>query len=176
MEHRKSLAALLITTALVGSVKLYEAYSPTAYIPIKGDVPTIGIGTTVYPDGTKVQLGDKIIRTQADEYLKSDLDRFKTGMMRCVKAPLYQHEFDSYLSLTYNIGTSAFCNSSIPTKLNTGQYESACRTILQFNKMKDYSKPKIALSSGKAVWQYKVVRGLDNRRKSEYATCLGGSK
>lgn len=173
MENRKSISALLITAALIGSVTTYEHFVADAMIPVKGDVPTIGIGTTVYPDGTKVQLGDKIDRKTAEIYLKGDLDKFKVGMSKCIKAPLYQNEFEAMLSLTYNIGVSAFCNSSIPTKLTTGQHEAACRTILQFNKMKDYSKPKVVLPSGKVVWQYKVVRGLDNRRKSEYATCIG---
>lgn len=176
MENRKSISALLITAALIGSVTTYEHFVADAMIPIKGDVPTIGIGTTIYPDGTKVQLGDKIDRKTAEVYLKSDLDKFKVGMSKCIKAPLYQNEFESYLSLVYNIGVVGFCSSSIPTKLNVGQYEAACRTILQFNKMKDYSKPKIVLPSGKVVWQYKVVKGLDNRRKSEYTTCIGGSK
>jgi lysozyme len=177
MENRKSIGTLLITAALTGSVMLYEAYSPAAYIPIKGDVPTIGIGTTVYPDGTKVKLGDKVTRAQADEYLKSDLDKFKTGMLKCVKAPLYQYEFDAYLSLVYNIGAPAFCNSSIPVKLNQQDYYGACRTILQFNKMRDVSKPKVINPrTGVMQYQLRVVKGLDNRRKDEYLTCVAGNK
>ena len=176
MEHRKSIAALLITAALVGSVKLYEAYSSVAYIPLPNDKVTIGFGSTEYPNGIPVKLGEKIDRKTADAYLMHDIDKFKVGMSKCIEAPLYQHEFDSYLSLVYNIGVAGFCNSSIPIKLNTGNYDAACRTILQFNKVKDYSKPRIVLPSGKVVWQYKVVRGLNNRRKSEYATCTGGSQ
>lgn len=177
MENRKSISALLITAALIGSVTTYEHFVSDAMIPIKGDVPTIGIGTTVYPDGTKVQLGDKVTRSQAEEYLKSDLDKFKTGMMKCVKAPLYQYEFDAYLSLVYNIGYPAFCNSSIPIKLNQQDYYGACRTILQFNKMRDVSKPKVRNPrTGVMQYQLKVVKGLDNRRKSEYNTCIGDSK
>lgn len=176
MENRKSISALVITAALIGSVKLYEAYSPVAYIPIPNDKVTIGNGSTQHPNGAPIKLGEKIDRKTADAYLMHDIDKFKVGMSKCIKAPLYQTEFEAYLSLVYNIGVAGFCNSSIPTKLNAGQYEAACRTILGFNKVKDYSKPKIVLPSGKAVWQYKVVKGLDNRRKLEYSTCTGGSQ
>lgn len=173
---RQPLSVLIITAILSGSVMLYEGYSPVAYTPIKGDVLTIGVGTTTYPNGQKVALGDTVTRAQAATYLQHDLDVFKQGMMKCIKVPLYQNEFDSYLSLTYNIGTTAFCTSSIPFKLNQGDYLAACNVILQFNKMRDVSKPKVRNPrTGKMQYQLKVVKGLDNRRKSEYKTCTGES-
>lgn len=176
MENRKPITHILISLTLLAAITGHELFKPDAYIPIKGDVPTIGIGTTVYPDGTKVELGDKITRAQADEYLKGDLDKFKQGMMKCIKAPLYEHEFNAYLSLTYNIGAPAFCNSTIPYKLNHGQYKEACTTILAFNKMRDVSKPKVRNpKTGQMQWQLKVVRGLDNRRKMEYNMCINST-
>lgn len=175
LQSRQQLGGLLITTMLTATILTYEHFSPNAMIPIKGDVPTIGIGTTIYPNGVKVALGDTITRVKAEEYLKHDLDKFKQGMMKCIKAPLYQNEFDAYLSLTYNIGTSAFCNSSIPFKLSQGDYYAACKTILQFNKMRDVSKPKIRNPrTGQMQYQLKVIKGLDNRRKLEYNTCVLG--
>ena len=174
MEHRKSIATLLITAALVGSVKLYEAYSPVAYIPIPNDKITIGFGSTERTNGEPIKLGEKIDRKTADAYLMQDIDKFKVGMSKCIEAPLYQNEFEAMLSLTYNIGTSAFCSSSIPRKLNAGRYKEACLTILQFDKMRDYSKPRIKnTKTGVIQYQYKVVKGLTNRRNSEYLTCVG---
>ena len=171
---RTSVSHLLISLALITAVGGYEAYRPNAYIPIAGDTPTIGFGTTVYPDGVKVRIGDKLDRTQAETYLKGDLDKYKQGFTRCVKVPLYDYEFNAYMSLTYNIGVAGFCGSSIPEKLNTGNYADACKTLLLFNKMKDTSKPKVRnVSTGKMQYQYKIVKGLDNRRKIEYHTCIG---
>lgn len=171
---RQPLSVLLITAVLTGSVMLYESYSPVAYIPIKDDKITIGHGSTEYPNGEPIKLGDKIDRKTADLYLQHDLDKFKVGMSKCITAPLSQNEFDAMLSLTYNIGSSAFCSSSIPRKLNAGYYKEACLTILQFDKVKDISKPKIKnVKTGKPVYQYKVVKGLSNRRNGEYLTCTG---
>jgi lysozyme len=173
---RQPLSLLLITAVLSGAVMLYEGYVPNAYIPIKDDVLTIGSGTTVYPNGQKVALGDTVTRAQATTYLQHDLDKFKQGMMKCIKAPLHQYEFDAYLSLSYNIGSGAFCASSIPVKLNQGDYLAACNTILLFNKVKDLSKPKVRNKvTGKMQFQYKVIKGLDNRRKAEYRTCTSGA-
>jgi lysozyme len=172
--NRKLIVGLTVSTALLLSISSHEGFSEKAYIPIPRDVPTIGFGTTVHPSGVPVKLGETITRQKASEYLQHDLDKFKTGMARCVTAPLYQNEFDAFLSLTYNIGTGAFCSSSIPRKLNAGDYKAACETILQFNKMKDTSKPMVRDTSGKLVYQYKVLKGLDNRRKSEYKECTGG--
>lgn len=171
---RQPLNHLLITLALSASVLAYEHFVPNAMIPIKGDVPTIGIGTTVYPDGTKVKLGDTITRVKAEEYLQHDLDKFKIGMMKCVTGSLTQYEFNAFMSLTYNVGAGAFCSSSIPSKINTGDYYAACTTILSFNKMPDTSKPKVR-NPKTGVWKHplKVVRGLDIRRKKEFATCIG---
>jgi lysozyme len=174
--NRTPIARIIISTVLASTVMLYEHFVPDAMIPIKGDVPTIGYGTTVNPDtGKPVKLGDKIDRKTADRYLMKDLDVFKTGLAKCVKAPLSENEFNAFMSLTYNIGVSAICNSSIPSKLNLGQYDAACKTILQFNKMKDVSKPMYYDKATKK-WKYqlKVVKGLDNRRKQEYATCIKG--
>jgi lysozyme len=173
---RQPVIHLIITAILTGSIAMYESYRPDAYIPIAGDVPTVGFGTTVHPDGKPVVLGEKVTRSQAESYLAQDLDKFKQGMVKCIKAPLYQNEFDAYLSLTYNIGTSSFCSSSIPLKLSKGDYYGACSTILQYNKMKDTSKPRVKNPrTGQMQYQYKVIKGLDNRRKAEYKTCVGST-
>lgn len=177
MGNRKPISVLLITAALVGSVKLYEAYSPVAYTPIPNDKVTIGFGSTKHPNGAPIKLGEKIDRKTADAYLMHDIDKFKVGMSKCIVAPMAQNEFEAILSLTYNVGASALCNSSIPRKLNAGQYKEACLTILDFNKVPDHSKPKIRdAKTGKLKYQLKVSRGLDNRRKAEYLTCTGGSR
>lgn len=172
--NRYPVSHIIISAVLASTIMLYEHFVPDAMIPIKGDVPTIGYGTTVNPDtGKPIKLGDKIDRKTADRYLKKDLDVFKTGIAKCIKAPLTENEFNAYMSLAYNVGAGAICKSSIPKKLNAGQYEAACKTILQFNKMSDVSKPMYYDKAAKK-WKYplKVVKGLDNRRKAEYATCI----
>jgi lysozyme len=136
--------------ALVGLL-VAEGYRDTAYIPVAGDVPTIGFGTT-----QNVRMGDKITVPQALNRALNDVQKFEGAMKRCVKVPLHQYEYDAYLSLTYNIGEGAFCRSTLVRKLNAGDYKGACEQILRWDNFKG-----------------KPLRGLTIRREKEYKQCIG---
>lgn len=148
---RHAVAALVLSASAFVGLLTAEGYRSEAYIPIKGDVPTIGFGTT---EG--VQLGDKITPVQALARAVADVGRYEGALRRCVKVPLYQHEYDAYISLSYNIGGGAFCGSTLVRKLNASDYVGACEEILRWNK-----------AGGK------VLRGLVIRREAEYRQCRG---
>jgi len=45
--------------------------------------------------------------------LQSDTDKTATAIAKCLgDVPLYEHEWAAYLSFSYNVGTTAFCNST----------------------------------------------------------------
>lgn len=73
-------------------------------------IPTIGIGTTVYPDGTKVKLDDPRIEvSKAIEYLENDLKYFQNVIDNFItKHGLYvgDNKFSALVSFAYNCGTS----------------------------------------------------------------------
>jgi lysozyme len=140
----------LSATGLIG-IASYEGFSEKAYIPIKGDVPTIGFGST---EGVK--MGDAITVPQALDRLRRDITVAESAISRCVRVPLSQGELDAYTSLAFNIGTDAFCRSTLVVKLNGGDYAGACEEIKR--------------------WVYaggRRVPGLVARREKEYATCVG---
>ena len=151
---RVVLAALAFSAA--GAVGRWQSewFTSTAVIPIPGDVPTIGFGTT---EGVK--LGDTITVPKALERSLADIQKFEGAVKRCVKVALYQHEYDAYVQLAYNIGEGAFCGSTLVRLLNEGRYLDACRQILRWNRA-----------------QGREVRGLTIRRQREYTLCLGGSQ
>lgn len=61
-----------VSTEQVQATAIKEGYAPKPVIPVKGDVPTIGNGTTVYCDGKKVTLKDPAIsKEKALQQLKS---------------------------------------------------------------------------------------------------------
>lgn len=148
---RVAVAALALSAAGLVGVVSWEGYTDRAVIPIPGDVPTIGFGTT---DGVK--LGDRITPPAALARALQDASKFEGALRRCVTVPLHQYEYDAYVSLAYNIGPGAFCGSTLVRKLNAGDYAGACAEILRWNRA-----------------QGRVVKGLDNRRKAEYTTCMG---
>lgn len=148
---RIRLAALSLSASALIGIAIHEGYKDEAYIPVPGDVPTIGFGTT---DGVK--LGDSITPERALIRLLNDANKFESSIRKCVNVPLYQHEYDAYVSLTYNIGASAFCKSTLVRKLNNYDYIGACKEILRWDKFRGNSLP-----------------GLTKRRQGEYLKCNG---
>lgn len=116
---------------------------------------TIGIGTTIYPNGVKVKKGDKCTLEQAHEYLAHDMIEFEKTVNDSVKVPLSQNQFDALVSLTYNIGSAAFKNSTLLKKLNAKDFTGAADQFLVWNR-----------GGGK------VLKGLVRRRDAERALFL----
>jgi lysozyme len=148
---RIKIAAIVLSASSLVSIALHEGFRSDAYTPVKGDIPTIGFGTT---EGVK--LGDKITPERALVQLLADASKFEAAVKRCAPVPMYQYEFDAYVSLTYNIGEGAFCKSTLAKQLNAGNYEAACNEILRWNMFKG-----------------KPLPGLTKRRQEERNKCLG---
>jgi lysozyme len=51
-----------------------------------------------------------------------------------VKVPLQQAQFDALYSLCFNIGGTAFKNSTVVKRLNANDYQGAADAILMWNK------------------------------------------
>ena len=151
MKNRLIVSALSLSAVGLVSLLGYEGYSSQAYIPVKGDVPTIGFGTT---EG--VRIGDTITPEKAVERAYRDIYKTETAIHKCVNVPLTQKEYDAYTSLAYNIGTNAFCSSTLVKKLNVCDYDGACSEIKRW-----------------VYFKGKVNQGLVNRREKEYRTCMG---
>lgn len=158
-KSRISITALALSAAgLVGLIQ-HEGYKSAAYIPVPGDVPTIGHGTTRYEDGSAVKLGDRVTPERAQVLLRNDASKFERAVKRCAPVPMYPHEYDAFVSLAYNIGEDAFCKSSLARKLRAGDYAGACREILRWDKFKG-----------------QPLRGLTIRRQAEYQKCTGAAQ
>lgn len=111
---------------------------------------TIGFGTTKYPNGIRVKKGDTCTLDQAKAYMQNDLKSFEQTVNNTVKVPLNQNQFDALVSLAYNIGSTAFKNSTLVRQLNEENYKAAAN---QFN---------VWVNAGG-----KRMQGLVNRRAAE---------
>jgi len=160
---RVAVAALSLSAAGLVGIVLHEGYTERAIRPLPGDVPTVGFGSTRRPDGSAVQMGDQTTPPQALARALADVQKFEGALRRCVKVPLHQHEYDAFLSFSYNVGASAFCNSTMARKLNAGDYAEACAEFSRwtFFRGKDCRDP--AHRCG----------GLAQRRSEEQAKCEG---
>lgn len=141
-------------------IQRWEDIKLKAYLDIAG-IPTIGWGTIVYPTQDRVQLGDEITREQADVYLEYEVNK-KTNSVSFLIYDLYerallQSQVDALISLTYNIGSTAFKRSTVRKLINQG--------VSKYNGMFDtywLAWNKVTID-GKLV----LVKGLLNRRREE---------
>jgi lysozyme len=151
MFKRQDIAAISLSATALVALLLHEGYKDNAYIPLAGDVATIGFGTT-----SGVKLGDRTTPEKALQVAMRDVQNFEGAVKSCVTVPLSQNEYDAYISLSYNIGPYAFCKSTLVKKLNQGDYIGACNQILRWDQFKG-----------------KPLAGLTKRRQEEHRKCLG---
>lgn len=157
---RMAVAMLVVTGTTIGGLALDEKYVEHAYIPVPGDVYTYGYGST-----KGVKKGDRITPERALIRLLDEVENvYAEGVRRCVKVPLYQHEYDAYVRLAYNVGVPTFCRKAPPGKppnlidlINAKRYAEACERIDAFK----YGPGR------------KVLPGLVKRRAEERAICEG---
>lgn len=147
---RVVVAALSLSASALVGIALHEGYSSTAYVPVPGDRPTIGFGQA---DGVK--MGQSTTPERALIRLLADAGRFEAAVKRCAPVPMYPSEFSSYVSLAYNIGEGAFCQSTLVKRLVAGDYAGACQEILRWDK-----------------FQGRALAGLTKRRQAEHAMCI----
>lgn len=127
-------------------IKRFEGLRLRSYL-CPANVWTIGYGHTVGVTSNQI-----ITSEQAESILKSDLKRFELGVMNAVKVDLNQSQFDALVSLSFNIGLSAFANSTLVRLLNAGDYNGAAGQFERWNQ-----------GGGK------VLQGLSTRRAAERA-------
>lgn len=111
---------------------------------------TIGIGHTAAAGAPVVSKGMTITRAQAFEILARDLAVFEAYVIRLIKLPLTQAQFDAMVSLCFNIGPANFTNSSVVRLFNAGKRLDAAAAFKLWNK-----------AAGK------VMTGLVRRRAAE---------
>ncbi|WP_197713797.1 lysozyme [Hydrogenophilus thermoluteolus] len=149
---------LVVSAAAVAGIASFEGYRSRAYDDGAG-VQTVGFGTTRRDDGSPIRAGDTITPQRAVVRLAQDADRIGREIASCIgSVPLYQHEFDAFVSLAYNIGSTAFCRSTLVRKLKETppDYAGACREILRWTRAGGVE-----------------LAGLKRRREAEYRQCIG---
>ena len=132
-KARFAVATLTLSAAAFVGILTREGYTEQAIIPVPGDVPTAGFGTT-----QGVTMETRLPPVQAVQRALRDAGTYEGALKRCVKVPLSQDEFDIYTDLSYNIGPTAFCGSTIVRKLNAQEYGAACGHILDWKKFKGF--------------------------------------
>lgn len=109
--------------------------------------PTIGYGHKVQP-GEDFSKG--VTRGQAEALLRRDTQAAIDAVNRYATAPLSQGQFDALVSFAYNVGPTAFRNSTLRARIVGGHH------------LRSHDFTEYRYSGGRRV------RGLLNRRVDEY--------
>lgn len=137
----------------VDLIKKFESFAAKPYKCSAG-VPTIGYGTTYYPDGKKVTLNDPPITEEfASKLLQELLVSFEKAVDSFCRDDISQNQFDAVVSFAYNVGTSNLKSSTLLKKLNADPNDPTIHNeFLRWNR-----------AAGK------VLKGLTRRREEEAA-------
>jgi lysozyme len=103
-----------------------------AYKDTKG-LWTIGVGHLI-KDDEKDLINSTLTNDQVEELLRSDLKWCSEAVESSVKVPLSQNQFDALYSLCFNIGATAFKNSTVVKRINANDLKGAADAILMWNK------------------------------------------
>ncbi len=108
-------------------------------------IPTIGIGSTIYPDGKSVKMSDPpITLDRAKEICEFHLQKRVYPYLAKVTLFLTQNQIDALCSFIYNIGGDGFSGSTLLKKINSG---ASCDEIkAQFLRWKNAGGKPILLN------------------------------
>ncbi len=122
-----------INQAGLTMIEQFEGCKLEPYLDV-AKVPTIGIGTTKYPDGRVVTMNDPpITEAQAQSFLKNHLEGDCKAVSGLVKVTLNDNEFAALVSFAYNVGRNALASSTLLKKLNSGDREGAADQFLRWD-------------------------------------------
>ncbi len=89
-------------------IEEYEGIKLKAYRCPKG-IPTIGIGSTRYDDGRKVELGDEISLDYAEVLYEREVDKIRKEVDQLVIPDLNKNQEDALVSFAY---LNSICNTT----------------------------------------------------------------
>lgn len=134
-------------------IKEFEGLRLRAYVCAAGKL-TIGYGHTADAGPPLVTHGMTITGAQAVEILKRDVASFERDVLRLVKKPLTQGQFDALVSFHFNTGKLG--SSTILKRINAGRLEDVPAQLMRWTKARDPKTGRLA-----------ELAGLVRRRRAE---------
>ena len=107
---------------------------------------TVGVGHVIDPHHAKVPFAERktlpipagwdrvLSADEIDDILRKDLARFEAGVLRLIKVPMTQGQFDALVSFSFNVGLGNLQNSTLRMKVNREDYEGAAEQFLVWTK------------------------------------------
>lgn len=143
-----------INAAGLALIKEFEGLRTTAYKDPVG-IWTIGYGHTSMAGPPTVYEGMTITAAEAEDILQQDLDLFERGVSNALTITTSDNQFSAMVSFSFNVGLTAYRNSTLLKKHNAGDFAGAADEFLRW------------------VWaDGQILPGLERRRRAERALYL----
>lgn len=159
-NQRIAVALLTLSVAGFSAWQTSEGFADRPAIPTKGDVPTIGYGSTRYEDGRPVRMTDPPITRQRAEQLARNLmtvdeQRFQASLPG---VKLYPVEYDLYNDFVGQFGIGAWRAGRPRRLLIAGNYVAACDALLKYKYAAGYDCSTPGNTRCAGVWTRQLKR------------------
>lgn len=137
-----------ITKEGLNLIKEFEGFEPEVYLDAAG-YPTIGYGHLIRKEeGDMYKYG--ITESAAEALLAKDVWSAERAVLRLIKVPLSDGQFDALVSFTFNLGGGALQRSTLRRKVNREEHSEVPEQLMRW------------------VWAGgRKLRGLMRRRQAE---------
>lgn len=145
-----------VAAAAAALIMPHEGEENTAYLDPVG-IPTVCYGHTATVDRQDVRDGLTLTDEQCAELLRGDMQWAIEAVEGSLTVPASDLTRGAFVSFVYNVGPTAWRNSTALKKMNAGDYRGACDELLR--------------------WVYaggRYLKGLENRRHAEREVCIAG--
>lgn len=180
---KRTLIAIVGTIAAAGLFTAVPKEESGGKLYLKAYQDSVGVWTIC--DGITKGVTKNMVQTPegCKRLLEQELIAHAEPVMKCTPR-LKGRDYETWaaVQVTYNIGTGAYCKSSIDREFDAGRWASGCDRMLYFNKgtfalrgaqqqmaRGEKCTPK---PDGKFLC---TIKGLTDRRKRERAICLKGT-
>lgn len=164
VSPRQLVAMLSLSAAGLVGLVMHEGYSSRAIIPVKGDVPTVGFGSTRHEDGRPVRMGDTVTPQNALAKAHAHISREEKVFRASLPGVfLTQAEYDLYMDWVYQYGTGAWAKSGMRRELLAGRHRAACDVLLRYRYVSGYDCSTPGNRRCPGVW---------TRQQQRHAQCI----
>ncbi len=101
-------------------IKEFEGFEPEIYLDAAG-LPTIGYGHLIR-EGEHKMFENGISESAAGALLAKDVWSAERSVLRLIKVPLTDGQFDALVSFTFNLGGGALQRSTLRRKVNREEH------------------------------------------------------
>ncbi len=137
-----------ITQDGINLIKRFEGFEPNIYLDATG-LPTIGYGHLLR-QGEAEMFKSGISPEAGEALLIKDVLSAEQAVLRLIRVPLTDGQFDALVSFTFNLGSGALQRSTLRRKVNREEHEEVPEQFLRW------------------VWAGgRRLRGLVRRREAE---------